>query len=126
MYGAPEKIRTSDLTLRRRSLYPAELRARLTRIPHFERKFLAYASVQGDHVVQESENKVISNHAGPSVPSLSPSLRGITPNRRILEVELGAPALLRSIPRYLSTTTDWNLFAVKVRKSGAKPRLIAP
>ena len=25
--GAPEKIRTSDLTLRRRSLYPAELRA---------------------------------------------------------------------------------------------------
>jgi len=33
--GAPEKIRTSGLTLRRRSLYPAELRARLTRILHF-------------------------------------------------------------------------------------------
>ena len=30
--GAPEKIRTSDLTLRRRSLYPAELRARSLRI----------------------------------------------------------------------------------------------
>ena len=27
VFGAPEKIRTSDLTLRRRSLYPAELRA---------------------------------------------------------------------------------------------------
>ena len=25
--GAPDKIRTCDLTLRRRSLYPAELRA---------------------------------------------------------------------------------------------------
>ena len=27
-YGAPGEIRTPDLTLRRRSLYPAELRAR--------------------------------------------------------------------------------------------------
>jgi hypothetical protein len=27
-YGAPEKIRTSDLQLRRLPLYPAELRAR--------------------------------------------------------------------------------------------------
>jgi hypothetical protein len=27
--GAPEKIRTSDLCLRRAALYPAELRARL-------------------------------------------------------------------------------------------------
>src|SRR5471032_967377 len=33
--GAPDKIRTCGLTLRRRSLYPAELRARLIRIPHF-------------------------------------------------------------------------------------------
>src|ERR1700733_604243 len=33
--GAPGEIRTPDLTLRRRSLYPAELRARLTRIPQF-------------------------------------------------------------------------------------------
>src|SRR5271168_5030543 len=33
--GAPEKIRTSDLTLRRRSLYPAELRARTFRIQHW-------------------------------------------------------------------------------------------
>src|SRR6202044_2330372 len=31
--GAPGEIRTPDLTLRRRSLYPAELRARLDRIP---------------------------------------------------------------------------------------------
>ena len=29
--GAPEKIRTSDLQLRRLPLYPAELRARLER-----------------------------------------------------------------------------------------------
>ena len=34
--GAPGEIRTPDLTLRRRSLYPAELRARLIRITHFE------------------------------------------------------------------------------------------
>jgi hypothetical protein len=27
-YGAPERIRTSDLSLRRAALYPAELRAR--------------------------------------------------------------------------------------------------
>ena len=31
--GAPGEIRTPDLTLRRRSLYPAELRARFNRIP---------------------------------------------------------------------------------------------
>jgi hypothetical protein len=30
--GAPGEIRTPDLTLRRRSLYPAELRARKLRI----------------------------------------------------------------------------------------------
>src|ERR1700722_5580336 len=30
--GAPGEIRTPDLTLRRRSLYPAELRARFSRI----------------------------------------------------------------------------------------------
>src|ERR1019366_10721104 len=35
MYGAPGEIRTPDLTLRRRSLYPAELRARSLSIPHF-------------------------------------------------------------------------------------------
>ena len=35
MNGAPGEIRTPDLTLRRRSLYPAELRARSLRIPHF-------------------------------------------------------------------------------------------
>src|ERR1700722_14466804 len=46
MDGAPEKIRTSGLTLRRRSLYPAELRARLTRIPHFEQKFLVYRAAE--------------------------------------------------------------------------------
>ncbi len=34
--GAPGEIRTPDLTLRRRSLYPAELRARFTRIPQLE------------------------------------------------------------------------------------------
>ena len=34
-YGAPGEIRTPDLTLRRRSLYPAELRARITSISHF-------------------------------------------------------------------------------------------
>jgi hypothetical protein len=34
--GAPGEIRTPDLTLRRRSLYPAELRAHLIRITHFE------------------------------------------------------------------------------------------
>ncbi len=33
--GAPGEIRTPDLMLRRHSLYPAELRARPTRIPHF-------------------------------------------------------------------------------------------
>jgi hypothetical protein len=33
-YGAPGEIRTPDLTLRRRSLYPAELRARSLSIPH--------------------------------------------------------------------------------------------
>src|ERR1700678_1676537 len=33
--GAPGEIRTPDLTLRRRSLYPAELRARSFSIPHF-------------------------------------------------------------------------------------------
>src|SRR5580658_7419523 len=33
--GAPGEIRTPDLTLRRRSLYPAELRARSSSIPHF-------------------------------------------------------------------------------------------
>src|ERR1035438_832626 len=33
--GAPGEIRTPDLTLRRRSLYPAELRARSTSISHF-------------------------------------------------------------------------------------------
>ena len=33
--GAPGEIRTPDLMLRRHSLYPAELRARFTRIPHF-------------------------------------------------------------------------------------------
>ena len=32
LYGAPGEIRTPDLTLRRRSLYPAELRARNLRI----------------------------------------------------------------------------------------------
>src|SRR5438105_7935587 len=32
--GAPGEIRTPDLTLRRRSLYPAELRARSTSIPY--------------------------------------------------------------------------------------------
>ena len=32
--GAPGEIRTPDLTLRRRSLYPAELRARSLRIAH--------------------------------------------------------------------------------------------
>src|SRR5271157_285334 len=35
LYGAPGEIRTPDLTLRRRSLYPAELRARSFSIPHF-------------------------------------------------------------------------------------------
>ena len=34
IYGAPGEIRTPDLTLRRRSLYPAELRARIFSIPH--------------------------------------------------------------------------------------------
>ena len=34
-YGAPGEIRTHDLTLRRRSLYPAELRARTFRIQHW-------------------------------------------------------------------------------------------
>jgi hypothetical protein len=33
--GAPGEIRTPDLTLRRRSLYPAELRAHFIRITHF-------------------------------------------------------------------------------------------
>ena len=33
--GAPGEIRTPDLMLRRHSLYPAELRARSNRIPHF-------------------------------------------------------------------------------------------
>ena len=33
--GAPGEIRTPDLTLRRRSLYPAELRARSISIPYF-------------------------------------------------------------------------------------------
>ena len=35
MDGAPGEIRTPDLMLRRHSLYPAELRARFNRIPHF-------------------------------------------------------------------------------------------
>jgi hypothetical protein len=35
-HGAPGEIRTPDLTLRRRSLYPAELRARFIRIPQVE------------------------------------------------------------------------------------------
>src|ERR1017187_8041257 len=35
VHGAPGEIRTPDLTLRRRSLYPAELRARSLSIPHF-------------------------------------------------------------------------------------------
>ena len=34
--GAPGEIRTPDLTLRRRSLYPAELRARSFSISYFE------------------------------------------------------------------------------------------
>src|SRR5450631_98564 len=34
--GAPGEIRTPDLTLRRRSLYPAELRARSNSIPHLD------------------------------------------------------------------------------------------
>src|ERR1035438_248510 len=35
VHGAPGEIRTPDLTLRRRSLYPAELRARSFSIPYF-------------------------------------------------------------------------------------------
>ena len=38
LYGAPGEIRTPDLTLRRRSLYPAELRARISSIPHFRNR----------------------------------------------------------------------------------------
>ena len=34
MIGAPERIRTSDLCLRRAALYPAELRARRRRSIH--------------------------------------------------------------------------------------------
>ena len=42
--GAPGEIRTPDLMLRRHSLYPAELRARSSRIPHFE---VSYAPATG-------------------------------------------------------------------------------
>ena len=35
--GAPERIRTSDLSLRRAALYPAELRARFE-VGHFKRR----------------------------------------------------------------------------------------
>ena len=42
--GAPGEIRTPDLMLRRHSLYPAELRARSIRIPHFE---VSYAPTTG-------------------------------------------------------------------------------
>ena len=51
MIGAPERIRTSDLSLRRRLLYPAELPGHRfagydTAVPHHIHLWFAYASTK--------------------------------------------------------------------------------
>ena len=49
-YGAPEKIRTSDLQLRRLPLYPAELRARSSSLALIRHRLTAHAvAVQHHH-----------------------------------------------------------------------------
>jgi hypothetical protein len=58
--GAPGEIRTPDLTLRRRSLYPAELRARPTRIPHFTH-FSGAAASRG--AMEGGDERPIPPHA---------------------------------------------------------------
>jgi hypothetical protein len=49
MHGAPGEIRTPDLTLRRRSLYPAELRARKLRIQHDRQRSRRFEKVAVNH-----------------------------------------------------------------------------
>ena len=50
IYGAPGEIRTPDLTLRRRSLYPAELRAHMNSISYFRFYRTAKASASSGSV----------------------------------------------------------------------------
>src|ERR1035437_2596480 len=76
-YGAPGEIRTPDLTLRRRSLYPAELRARITSIPHFalhrRNRLAAELSVPYSLFPVFARNSSITDWISSLAPSMPPS-----------------------------------------------------
>ena len=89
VYGAPGEIRTPDLTLRRRSLYPAELRARFIRIPHF---------LNSPAPGQSRRLSFAPDSQNTQKPLASERLRVISEGSGVLQVVYGSALAGRALP----------------------------
>src|SRR6476620_4389472 len=78
MRGAPKRIRTSDLCLRRAALYPAELWVR--------RADLATAAISG-----KARESLLAMHEARCGPSQPPSRHGLSRSRRTVRGEPWPP-----------------------------------